>query len=335
MTGTRLCVAAVQMRSEAGAVQANLARALPLVEEAASAGARLILLPELMPGGYVFSPAIWDGAEPAQGLTVRWLKEHGRRLSVYLGTSFLEAEGEDFFNTFVLATPDGQEAGRVRKQTPALFETCFTTGSEGPHTLETALGRIGVGICYENQQLWFARLMGSRSIDLLLMPHSAPMPRATLFSRRKIRVLSENLSTLAPHYAQLLGVPAVFCNKCGPFESPLPGWPFTPRPSSFPGLSTIADSDGAVRAQLGAEEGVILAEVSLDPRRKKTPSLRRGHWLRKMPWGTSLFCGLVEAAGRSRYRRSTARRERARAASSSSARSPLPDHHTTHLRGSP
>ena len=68
-----------------------------------------------------------------------------------MGTSFLEAEREHFFNTFVLIKPDGQEAGRVRKQSSALFEFFFVKGHGGPHVLDTEFGKVGVGICYENQ----------------------------------------------------------------------------------------------------------------------------------------------------------------------------------------
>lgn len=60
----RTCrIAAVQMASEDGRVAVNLARALPLVEQAAARGAELVCLPEFMPTGYVFSTAI-----PARGL---------------------------------------------------------------------------------------------------------------------------------------------------------------------------------------------------------------------------------------------------------------------------
>ena len=116
-----LRVAAVQMESQNGRVEANLERATRFVDQAAEQGGKLIILPEFMPTGYVYTKDIWEGAETKEGPTVGWLRENAKRLGVWLGTSFLEAEGEDFFNTFVLMKPDGQEAGRVRKQTSALF----------------------------------------------------------------------------------------------------------------------------------------------------------------------------------------------------------------------
>ena len=41
---------------------------------------------------------------------------------------------------------------------------------------------------------------------------------------------------------------------------------------SFPGLSTIADTDGRIVVHMGSEEGVIVAEVILDHFRKYTES---------------------------------------------------------------
>jgi N-carbamoylputrescine amidase len=299
-------VAAVQMESKNGLVEANLHHATPLVEQAARAGAQLILLPEFMPTGYIYSTAIWDGAEPKRGLTVQWLCENSKRLNVWVGTSFLEADGEDFFNTFVLATPDGKEAGRVRKQPPAAFEAFYTRGGAGPHVMDTELGRIGVGICYENQLSYIPRIMYESSVDLLLMPHSYPA----------IAQMVMSLGDLALHYARLLGIPAVVCNKSGPWRSPYPGVPFYKSNSSFPGFSTIADSDGAIKAQLGNEERVIVEEVTLDPTRKICkPPRCYGRWALAGPWFRNAVM-VIEALGRLWYTLSSERKKRARLISS-------------------
>jgi len=66
-----LRVAAVQMESENGKLAENLSRATHLVEQAVSQGAQLVLLPEFLACGYVFTKAIWDSAEGKFGPTVR------------------------------------------------------------------------------------------------------------------------------------------------------------------------------------------------------------------------------------------------------------------------
>jgi len=294
-------VAAVQMESKNGLVEANLEHATPLVEQAAREGARLILLPEFMPTGYIFTTAIWDGAEPTNGLTVQWLKANSKRLGVWLGTSFLEADGEHFFNTFVLTTPEGGEAGRVRKQTVAAFEAFFTKDGPGPHVMDTELGKIGVGICYENQLSYIPQIMYRESADLLLMPHSYPIIAQMMFS----------LGELAPRYARLLDIPSIVCNKCGRWQAVYPGLPFYKADSRFPGLSTIADSDGSIKAQLKDEERVIVADVTLEPGRK-TRQAPQGHgrWAGKGPWARN-GSRAVEAVGKLYYTLSLERKRRA------------------------
>ncbi|MBW2537885.1 MAG: carbon-nitrogen hydrolase family protein [Deltaproteobacteria bacterium] len=302
------------MASEDGAIEANLARAEPLCEEAAERGAQLVVLPEFLPTGYVYAPEIWDAAEPADGPTVRWLIGQAKRLGVHLGTSFLEAEEEDFYNTFVLAAPDGEVAGRVRKQTPAAYEAFFTVGAPGPHVIDTAIGRVGVAICYENVLAYTTRLMVRESADMLLMPHSAPCfslrPLASsLLSQR----YEEILASLAQLHAERLGVPTVMANKCGPWASPLPGLPMLGQRSRFPGLSAIADSDGRLLAQAGDEQAVLVEEVTLDPARKaRRPPRSYGRWSIELPrWASVMHA--IEVVGSVRYRLSRERRRRARA----------------------
>lgn len=308
-----LRVGAVQMESANGDIEGNLQRATRFLEEAAERGAQLVVLPEFMPTGYIFTREIWDAAEPREGPTVRWLRATSRRLGIWMGTSYLEAEGEDFFNSFVVTGPDGEEAGRVRKQTPAFAEAFFTRGEVGPHVIQTGLGRLGVGICYENQLSYLPRLICSGWVDLLLMPHSAPSPMPNpLFPRRAVEEYNRRLKELAPYYARMLGVPVVMVNKCGPWTSPIPGLPFLTQRSSFPGYTCIAESDGSVLAQLGDEEGVVVEEVRLDPARRKTEiPPARGRWAFPVPWAMNQF-RLIETTGKVYYALSRERRRRAR-----------------------
>ena len=313
-----LTVAAVQMISENGDIQGNLEHAIPFVEEAAERGAKLILLPEFMPTGYIYSKDIWNAAEPREGPTMTWLRENSSRLGVWLGTSYLEAEGEDFVNSFVITNPEGEEDGRVRKQTPAFAEAYFTKGEAGPHVIDTELCKIGVGICYENQLAYTPQLMYSQGVDLQVMPHSAPSPMPNpLFPAKAVAKYNENLKKLPAYYASMLGIPVVLINKCGPWVSPIPFMPFLTQESSFPGFSAIVEADGEFKAQLGTEEGVIVEEVTLDPSRK-TGVCPTGHgrWSIKMPWVMNQF-RLIEAMGSAWYRHSDERKRRAQEISSS------------------
>jgi N-carbamoylputrescine amidase len=309
----KLRVAAVQMESVNSDIEANLKKATGMAEEAAERGARLIVLPEFMATGYVYTKEIWAAGEPKQGPTVQWLKESAGHLQAWMGASFLEAEGEDFFNTFVLVGPDGKEEGRVRKQTPAFAEAYFTKGDSGPHVIESDLGRIGVGICYENSLAYIPRLMCSQSVDLMLMPHSAPSPMPNfMFPAKAVARYNDNLRGLAEQYSKLLGVPAIMINKTGPWESKIPFMPWLKQHSSFPGFSAIADSDGRLKAQLGDEEAVIVEDILMDPERKRTAEPETfGRWATKVPLVENQF-RIIEGVGKLWYAASLDRRRRAR-----------------------
>jgi N-carbamoylputrescine amidase len=310
-----LAVAAVQFSAFPAEPGRNLAVALQLVEDAAAKGASLIVLPELTPGGYLLTEAIWDTAESANGRSVTWLQENAQRLGVYLGMSYLEADGEHFYNTFVLTGPSGNVCGTVRKNPPASAEAYFFAAGTGPHFIDTPVGRIGVSICYE--AMLYERLLENHAndIDLLVIPMSAGTPTPTFPIRRSdCARYNEALRGLAAHHARALGVPVVTANKCGPLVTAMPrGMPY--QNTYFPGLSAIADSDGAVRGQLGLESGVVVAQVSLDPGRKvKNPPRRHGRWALEVPW-FSFFFPVAEYLGSRAYARSKLRAVRARGVS--------------------
>lgn len=311
--GKKLLVAAVQMESVNDSIHANLSRAAHFVEDAACLGARLILLPEFFSTGYSYTPDIWYAGEAIDGPTVRWLKEQASKRSVWIGTCFLEADGQHFYNTFVLVDPVGEIAGTVRKQTPASFENHFFTGECSDHVIETDLGVIGVGICYENLRSFTLKTLFSHGADIVLMPHSAPVSSVGFFTPKgTVNRSIDDMKLLPAFYARKLGVPVVFCNKRGLFSSRLP-WTFGMwETSRFPGLSSIADSDGEIIERMADGEGFIIGEVTLDPDRKaKTPPKTGLLWVFR-PYLLLFLLELTGWLGRIRYALSVRRRRAAR-----------------------
>jgi N-carbamoylputrescine amidase len=100
-----LRLAAIQMVSANGRIAENLARVGQWAEQAARQGAELVLLPELFSTGFEINANAWSAAEPQGGPTERWLTETARRHGFYIGGSYLERRGDDFFNTFALSGP--------------------------------------------------------------------------------------------------------------------------------------------------------------------------------------------------------------------------------------
>lgn len=278
-----LSVAAVQMNCEPGNVALNLQRAEQFIKAAVEKGAKLVLLPELMPSGYILTEAIWDVAETINGEIVKWLLDTAKLYNIYLGFSFLEADGEDFYNSFVLSGPRGKLLGRVRKNPPASVEAYFYRAGNDSHIIETDIGRIGVNICYENLLHDHICDLHRADIDLLLAPSAAGNPKK--FLPGDIKRFTDMLINMRKVYAESLEVPVVMTNRTGPLETKLPS-PFPFLTSKFPGLSSIVDSDGSVKSALGEEEGVIVAEVILDPERKTRgePKCYGKMWATRVPW---------------------------------------------------
>lgn len=261
----RLTLGMVQSAGEPGPT--HLDEVGKLACKAAQQGSELILLPELFSTPFHFTTKVWHRATPQGGAMEQFLCATARALGVYLGGSYLEARGQDFFNTFALASPQGRIVGRVGKAHPCSLERCVFAPSPGPQVIVCELGRIGVAICYDNAlRAIVDRLLGEQP-DLWLMPMSAPLPPFSLGGKAGIaryqRELCDSPAEMARHY----GIPVVMANKHGSWRPAMPGW-LPDVESHFPGGSRIVDSDGQVLARADDAVGVCCAEVTLDPVRK-------------------------------------------------------------------
>lgn len=268
----RLRVAAIQLVSKLGNAEENIRHATPFIEQAAREGARLIVLPEMYVSGYAMVRRVWDLAEPEGGPIEQWLTGTAKRLGIYLGAGLIQSVGEDFYNTFIIADPEGRVAGRVRK-TQAEF-MLFKPGDLGSHIIDTAIGRIGVGICADTHMTFLPRLMQEQNVDILLMPHAWPIPYKTskIISEKDITDANENARGYGVLFANMLGIPVIFVNHTGPMEggrwAGMLGRLMDADHMRYAGYSAIVDTDLAIKAQIVRDEGVIIADVSLDPSRK-------------------------------------------------------------------
>ncbi len=283
MMQQRVRVAAAQIDTAAGETAQNLAHMADMAEEAAAQGAQLLLFPELAPCGYALDTTIWEAAEVWGGSIMRSVCALAARLKMYIGTSFLEAEGEDFYNTWFLAAPTGEVAGRVRKTPPADGEAMFFRSGGGSHVVETQLGRIGVAICYE--ALLHARLseLYAAQVDLVLISVAASHIRDE--RPGDDAAFTKLADEIGAHWAATLGVPIVVANRCGPLSIPL-GPDVAPIITRFCGRSAIVDGDGSHVAALVEEEGVIVGDVQLHGagRSAAPPVAYGGMWAQPVPW---------------------------------------------------
>ena len=173
-----LTLAAVQM-SMSDDVAANVATAERLVREAAAGGARLILIPELFEGPYFCKDQRAEDLARARPLdghpTVEHFRGVARELGVVLPLSVYERANQALFNTVVMVDADGSVLGTYRKSHipdgPGYTEKYyFSPGDTGFRVWDTAVGRVGVAICWDQ---WFpeaARAMALGGAEVLCYP---------------------------------------------------------------------------------------------------------------------------------------------------------------------
>ena len=245
-------------------IDANIAKAEALVRDAAGKGANLILLQELFETPYFCSEQNAEHLDLAQPFDGNKLIAHfaalADELGVVLPISFFERTERQFFNSIAIADATGEVLGLYRKthipDGPGYQEKFyFTPGDTGFRVWDTAVGRIGVGICWDQ---WFpetARAMSLMGADVLLYPTaigSEPQD-PTLNSRDHWR------RTMQGHTAANMAVLAA-SNRVGTER--------VGEELTFYGGSFIADETGGIVAELDRDEGVSMASFDLEAIRK-------------------------------------------------------------------
>lgn len=269
MTVRSLTVAAVQMAMVDGDVARNVATAERLVRDAAGRGARLILIPELFEDRYFCEDQRAEHLAKARPLAGHPTVEHfaavARELSVVLPISFYERAGNELFNSCAIVDADGTVLGVYRKSHipdgPGYSEKYyFRPGDTGFRVWDTAVGRIGIGICWDQ---WFpevARALTLAGAEVILYPTAIGSEP------------TEPTWDSAPHWQRVMQghaganlVPVVAANRVGVEV----GSRFT---LEFYGSSFIAGPTGDKIVEAGrSSETVLTAAFDLD----EVASLRR------------------------------------------------------------
>ncbi|CAG0931905.1 Deaminated glutathione amidase [Thermoflexales bacterium] len=150
-----LKVAIVQLDVTPDPTPDRLARAERLITQAAQDGAQLIALPEVFNTGYRYSDENFQRAEPIDGPTVTWMKNISARLNIHLAGSILLRERGEIYNVLLLTAPDGQ-LWRYNKNYPWGWERAYFRAGHGVQVAHTALGDIGLLICWDvaHPSLW-------------------------------------------------------------------------------------------------------------------------------------------------------------------------------------
>jgi N-carbamoylputrescine amidase len=259
---TMLNAAITQMASENDWAK-NCDKAERLVREAASKGAKLVLLQELFDGDYFcieqHAAFLKRAEEIGRHKTVKRFAALAKELGVVLPVSVFERAGNAHYNTTVIVDADGSELGIYRKShipdgRGYQEKFYFSPGDTGFKVWDTAAGRIGLGICWDQ---WFpeaARAMALMGADILLYPTAiGSEPPSPGYDS------STHWQNVMRGHAAANIMPVMASNRVGRETAP------DGRSDVFYGRSFIADHQGEKVTEMDrTEEGVRVAGFDLD-----------------------------------------------------------------------
>jgi nitrilase len=158
--------------------------------EAASAGARLVVFPEAFvsayPKGLDFGARVglrsaegrdvfkryFDSAVAVPGPATEQLGRTAKANKIYLVVGVIEREIGTLYCTALFFAPDGALLGKHRKLMPTAMERIiwgFGDGSTLP-VFDTAIGKLGAVICWENYMPLLRMSMYAKGIELYCAP---------------------------------------------------------------------------------------------------------------------------------------------------------------------
>jgi beta-ureidopropionase len=181
--GVEVVRAALIQARWAGDRDTTVRNAIGSVEQAAAAGARVVCLQELFSSPYfaqVQDPQYFNYAEPVpDGPTVHQMCDVARANGMVLVVPVYEVEQSGvYYNTAAVIDADGRYLGKYRKnhipQMEGFWEKFyFRPGNLGYPVFDTAVGRIGVYICYDRHFPEGWRALGLAGARIVFNPAAA------------------------------------------------------------------------------------------------------------------------------------------------------------------
>lgn len=164
-----------QMLVEAGAPEANLARAETMIANAAAQGAQVIVLPETLDLGWTAAEAAIY-AEPFPGERSARLARAAEHHQIMVAAGLTERAGDLVYNSAVLIDRDGRVVATHRKIAELDFaRQSYATGTS-LGVADTSLGRIGLAICADYWTPTLGLAQAAMGAQILLSPSAWAVP---------------------------------------------------------------------------------------------------------------------------------------------------------------
>ena len=255
-------VAAIQCYNRMGEKEFNWLKLQKMITAAAEKGAKIIVLPEAAVTGYM-DPAnniTWTSSEAQEGelslkghaesISGKYISRYRKlaeELKVYLSIPFVEVADDKYYNSVILASPEGKVIAHHRKQ------SLWTHGDSGwcsegdleTQVVETKFGRLGLMICYDVHSM--PQKLAASKADIVLYSVGWFGPNTEDWYKRRFPekyVVPNNFSVIAANWS---------------YEKGKKGWEGV-------GWSNIVYRNGIVIKITDKEEGdeIVMADLPLN-----------------------------------------------------------------------
>jgi predicted amidohydrolase len=230
----------------------NLARGVAAVRAAAAAGAKLVCFAEL-----AFEP-FWPQrpatpetlalAETIPGRTATAFCDVARETGTVIVPNLYERDGDRNYDSSPVIDADGRILGVTRMvhiaEMPCFHEKGFyAEGDQGAPVFETAVGRIGVAICYDRHFPEYMRALGVAGAEIVVTPQAGAVgewPDGLYEAEMRVAAFQNGYFT-------------ALANRVGEEEC-----------VTFAGRSFVCNPEGAVVAQApDTEDAILYADLDL------------------------------------------------------------------------
>lgn len=235
---------AVFQMSAAIAPEARAARIIAAMQDAADAGATLMVAPEQALSGYGRGAALHAAAQPSGGAWAVQLGAAAARIGISLIAGFPERDGETCYISALIIDHEAPDS-------PALYRKgclygdyekgLFSPGGPSTVLIEMQGLRVGVLICYDIEFPENMRRLALAGADLVAVPTALPMGASARF-------VAEHMIRVRAFENQVFVAYADNADRDEGF--------------AYQGLSIIAAPDGAALASAPVDgDALIYAEI--------------------------------------------------------------------------
>ena len=177
---SRIVKGALLQATYTGDKESMITKHVNYAKQAAEKGSQIMCFQELFYGPYfcqVQERQYYSTSEPIPaGPTTRLMQDLARETSMVLIVPMYEEDGPGiYYNTAAVIDADGTYLGKYRKthipHLPGFWEKYyFRPGNLGYPVFNTAVGKVGVYICYDRHFPEGARVLGLNGAEIVFIP---------------------------------------------------------------------------------------------------------------------------------------------------------------------